>query len=197
MRELLADFLMETGQAAPALREYRAALKENPNRYRGLYGAAKPLRRRGIGGWPPTILRSSWCCPRTPTPCGPNSLAPRRTSRSYETCGRFALAAAIAVAAASPCLADPDESDSKAARLDPDYAAGKQALGRKDWREAARRFTQAALRDPSNADLQNYLGYSYRNLKQLDLAFKHYGRALDLTRGTAARTSTSARPTCW
>ena len=88
--------------------------------------------------------------------------------------------AAIAVATAPPCFADPEETDSKAATIDPDYAAGKQALERKDWREAARRFGQAALRDPSNADLQNYLGYSYRNLKQLDLAFKHYGRALDL-----------------
>ena len=92
----------------------------------------------------------------------------------------LALAAAIAVATAPPCFADPEETDSKAATIDPDYAAGKQALERKDWREAARRFSQAALRDPSNADLQNYLGYSYRNLKQLDLAFKHYGRALDL-----------------
>jgi len=39
--------LMETGQAAPALREYRAALKENPNRYRGLYGAAKAAEAAG------------------------------------------------------------------------------------------------------------------------------------------------------
>jgi len=92
----------------------------------------------------------------------------------------FAVAAAIAVAQALPCLADPGETDSKAAVLDPDYAAGKQALERKDWREAARRFGQAALRDPNNADLQNYIGYSYRNLKQLDLAFKHYKRALEL-----------------
>ena len=92
----------------------------------------------------------------------------------------FALAAAIAVTAALPCLADPGETDSKAGMLDPDYAAGKQALERKDWREAARRFGQAALRDPNNADLQNYIGYSYRNLKQLDLAFKHYKRALEL-----------------
>ena len=28
--------------------------------------------------------------------------------------------------------------------------------------------------------LQNYLGYSYRNLGQLDLAFGYYGRALEL-----------------
>jgi Flp pilus assembly protein TadD len=63
---------------------------------------------------------------------------------------------------------------------DPDYAAGKQALDRKDWGEAARRFRQAALRDPDNADLQNYLGFSYRHLRQLDAAFEHYRRALEL-----------------
>jgi len=59
-------------------------------------------------------------------------------------------------------------------------AAGKQALDRKDWGEAARRFGQAALRDPDNADLQNYLGFSYRKLGQLDAAFEHYRRALEL-----------------
>jgi tetratricopeptide (TPR) repeat protein len=47
MRELFADLLLETGQAAPALREFEAALKENPNRYRGLYGAAQAADAAG------------------------------------------------------------------------------------------------------------------------------------------------------
>ena len=47
MRELLGDLLLETGQAAPALREFEAALKENPNRYRGLYGAARAAEAAG------------------------------------------------------------------------------------------------------------------------------------------------------
>lgn len=38
----------------------------------------------------------------------------------------------------------------------------------------------AALRDPYNADIQNYLGYAYRRLRRLDLAFVHYRRALML-----------------
>ena len=90
-----------------------------------------------------------------------------------------ALAAAIA-STAPPCLADPSESDPQAGALDPDYAAGKQAMEKKDWREAVRRFNQAVLRAPDNADLYNFLGFSYRNLGQLDLAFRHYGRALEL-----------------
>src|SRR5436309_10855493 len=47
IRELFADLLLETGEAAPALREFEAALKENPNRYRGLYGAARAAEAAG------------------------------------------------------------------------------------------------------------------------------------------------------
>jgi tetratricopeptide (TPR) repeat protein len=47
MRELFAELLLETGQATPALREFEAALKENPNRYRGLYGAARAAEAAG------------------------------------------------------------------------------------------------------------------------------------------------------
>jgi len=47
MRELFAELLLETGEAVPALREFEAALKENPNRYRGLYGAARAAEAAG------------------------------------------------------------------------------------------------------------------------------------------------------
>lgn len=77
-------------------------------------------------------------------------------------------------------LADPYESNTTAAERDEDYAAGKKALSAKDWDEAIRRFTVAARRDPDNADLQNYLGYSYRNLKQYEPSFRHYKRAIEL-----------------
>src|SRR5207237_8121081 len=66
------------------------------------------------------------------------------------------------VAAPLSSFAEPTEKRPDAASADPDYAAGKQALDRKDWDGAARRFVQAALRGPDNADLQNYLGHSYR-----------------------------------
>ena len=36
------------------------------------------------------------------------------------------------------------------------------------------------MRNPDSADLQNILGYSYRNLKQYDRAFTHYKRAIEL-----------------
>src|SRR5213593_1904565 len=47
MRELLGELLLQMGQAAPALREFEASLRENPNRYRGLYGAARAAEVAG------------------------------------------------------------------------------------------------------------------------------------------------------
>jgi tetratricopeptide (TPR) repeat protein len=47
LRELLAELLMEIGKPAPALHEYETALKEYPNRYRGLYGAARAADAAG------------------------------------------------------------------------------------------------------------------------------------------------------
>jgi len=90
------------------------------------------------------------------------------------------LAAAVAAGVPLSGRADPIESSPAGAARDPDYAAAKEALERKQWREAVERFSRAALRDPENADLQNYLGFSYRKLGQLDRAFKHYKRALEL-----------------
>jgi tetratricopeptide (TPR) repeat protein len=47
MRELLGELLIQQGQAAAALRELEASLKENPNRYRALYGAARAAEMTG------------------------------------------------------------------------------------------------------------------------------------------------------
>jgi len=77
-------------------------------------------------------------------------------------------------------IADPTDEAPAQTRLDPDYAAGKAALEAKNWEAAIRSLSSAALRDTRNADLQNYLGYAYRHTGQMDLAFKHYGRALEL-----------------
>jgi Flp pilus assembly protein TadD len=77
-------------------------------------------------------------------------------------------------------LADPTEDDPAASKLDADYAAGKRAIEAKNWQGAIKSLSSAALRDTRNADIQNYLGYAYRKAGQLDLALKHYDRALTL-----------------
>jgi Flp pilus assembly protein TadD len=89
-----------------------------------------------------------------------------------------ALALACALACALAVHAAPGEEED--AGLDPDYARGKQALEAQDWRAAIGFLNSAALRDTRNADIQNYLGYAYRNSGELALAFTHYHRALQL-----------------
>ena len=76
-------------------------------------------------------------------------------------------------------IADPVTEDPNSA-VDPDVAAGRAAIEAKDWPAAIRAFSAAALRDTRNADIQNYLGYAYRHTAQMDRAFEHYQRALQL-----------------
>jgi hypothetical protein len=67
-------------------------------------------------------------------------------------------------------------SEADWAQLDPDFAAGKKALVAEDWNGAIMALKLAALRDPRNADIQNYVGYAYRRLRQLGPAMQHYSR---------------------
>jgi tetratricopeptide (TPR) repeat protein len=73
-------------------------------------------------------------------------------------------------------------SDTDWAQLDPDFADGKKALAAGDWNGAIKALKLAALRDPRNADIQNYIGYAYRRLRQLGPAMGHYQQALMLNR---------------
>lgn len=63
---------------------------------------------------------------------------------------------------------------------DPDFQAGRKAIEAKNWPEAIDRLNRAAARDPKSADIQNLLGYAYRNQRNLGAAFKHYEEALRL-----------------
>jgi tetratricopeptide (TPR) repeat protein len=77
-------------------------------------------------------------------------------------------------------LADPGDEDPSGPSADPDVVAGKKAIDDKRWADAIKALSSAALRDTRNADIQNYLGYAYRNVSQMDKAFAHYERALKL-----------------
>ena len=88
------------------------------------------------------------------------------------------LAIALALLCAFAARADPVEEE--APGLDPDYAAGRKAIEAQDWGSAIRLLSSAALRDARNSDIQNNLGYAYRNAGELAPAFKHYNRALEL-----------------
>jgi tetratricopeptide (TPR) repeat protein len=73
----------------------------------------------------------------------------------------------------------PDLPASKPGKpVDRDYAAAQKAIASKDWPGAVKLLEQAAVREPSNADIANLLGYAERNRGNLDAAFAHYEAAL-------------------
>lgn len=88
------------------------------------------------------------------------------------------LGSLIFVFSIQACLAEP--GDAADTGSDPDYTRGVAAVEAKDWSTAIRLLSSAALRDTRNVEIQNYLGYAYRNAGELPLAFKHYSRALQL-----------------
>ncbi len=96
---------------------------------------------------------------------------------------RVALVAVLAACSSfvhQQARADTTEEQPTEGARDPDYAAGLKAIEAKDWAEAIRKLSSASLRDTRNADIQNFLAYSYRNSGDLPLAFRHYNRALEL-----------------
>ncbi|HEV8474315.1 MAG TPA: tetratricopeptide repeat protein [Methylomirabilota bacterium] len=91
------------------------------------------------------------------------------------------VAAALLGLALGPAAAVADPTDEEqAVGVDPDVATGRAAIEARDWPTAIRALSSAALRDTRNADIQNHLGYAYRHTGQMDLAFRHYQRALQL-----------------
>ena len=66
--------------------------------------------------------------------------------------------------------------------LDPDFAAGKKALAAANWKAAIIALELAALRDPGNSDIHNYIGYAHHRLRQLGPAMQHYQQALTFNR---------------
>jgi Flp pilus assembly protein TadD len=91
------------------------------------------------------------------------------------------LLAGSTVVLPAVALAHPTDEEPAAEQIDPDYATGKAAVDARDWNTAIRLLSSAALRDTRSADIQNYLGYAYRKAGRLELAFKHYQRALQLS----------------
>ena len=89
-----------------------------------------------------------------------------------------AIALAVAAAPAMPAM-EPDPLDVLIGN-NPDFAQGKRAVEARDWKAAIKWLTAADKRAGRNADIQNYLGFAYRNDGQLDISFKHYEQALKI-----------------
>ena len=89
---------------------------------------------------------------------------------------RTVLAAGL-LAGLAKAAPSADEQD-QALAADPDYAAGLAALQAGEFDTARLKFQSALRRFPEAADLHNELGFTHRKLRQMDLAFEHYKRAL-------------------
>ena len=95
--------------------------------------------------------------------------------------GRSAITTlALALVLAPGARADGQETVQGLEARDPDYALAKAAIERKNWSEAILRLSPVAQREPGNADVQNLLGFAWRNTGKYNVAFKHYRRALEL-----------------
>ena len=86
---------------------------------------------------------------------------------------------ALLLFAAPAAWADPTE-ETPGSATGSDYALGKKAVDAKDWATAIRLLSRAEVQDDRNPDLENLLGYAYRNAGRLDDAFRHYEAALRL-----------------
>jgi tetratricopeptide (TPR) repeat protein len=93
----------------------------------------------------------------------------------------LASVAAVLALASGPAapMDEPDPSD-KLADMNSDFAQGRRAVEARDWKTAITSLTAADKRTANNAEIHNLLGFAYRNSGQIDVALKHYQRALQI-----------------
>jgi Flp pilus assembly protein TadD len=72
------------------------------------------------------------------------------------------------------------KSAAKVRNKDPNYAAAMKAVKSESWSQAVALLRKVVATDGTDADAQNWLGFSYRKAGDFDSAFKHYALALDL-----------------
>ena len=63
---------------------------------------------------------------------------------------------------------------------DPGFEQGRAAIEAQNWAKAIDVLNKTADTYPDSADTQNFLGYAYRKSGDLDAAFRHYQRALEI-----------------
>ena len=97
---------------------------------------------------------------------------------------RSIAAATLSLVLAVPALVSADIGSSggwsDGPTVDADYSAAVKAIEAKEWGRAIELLNKSVARNDKNADAHNLLGYSERKRGNLDVAFKHYERALAL-----------------
>ena len=69
---------------------------------------------------------------------------------------------------------DDPESD------DTTFSAALDEINNEQWHKAIEILKSIERDDPQNADLHNYLGYSYRKRGKIEKALKHYKKSIEL-----------------
>ena len=72
------------------------------------------------------------------------------------------------------------DSSSKNIIKSADYYTAKDLIKNENYKEAIEILKGLEKETPKDADIQNYLGFSFRKLGNLDLAAIHYDKALNL-----------------
>lgn len=70
--------------------------------------------------------------------------------------------------------------DDSSESTDPNWIEGKKAVEAQDWKRAVELLNKAAAADPTNADIENWLGFAQRKSGNLNAAFAAYNEALKL-----------------
>ena len=98
--------------------------------------------------------------------------------KSAMASGGLALALVLAAAPVTAAFdADPLEDLSM---RNTDFQRGRAAIEARDWDTAIKSLTAADKRTPDNADINNLLGFAYRNAGKLEAAIGHYQKALKI-----------------
>ncbi len=91
----------------------------------------------------------------------------------------FAVVLCLALGAGQ-ALAFGGGGDTSSKKDTSDYARAVKLVEAGDYAGAIPLLKKIIAADPTNANAQNYLGYSHRKLGDVDLALAHYGKALEL-----------------
>ena len=90
------------------------------------------------------------------------------------------LLLAVLIGISAPAFsAGTDETPTAPAAVN-DLEEGRKAVKAKQWRTAINHLEKALQKDHSNADIHNWLGYSYRNSGNMPKGMDHYAAALEL-----------------
>jgi len=77
-------------------------------------------------------------------------------------------------------LAAGASDDAPSAPKDTNYTKAVKLIKAKNYKSAIPLLKKAAAKNPKNADVQNYLGYTHRKTKKFKMALKYYQAALKI-----------------